>query len=472
MLRRNKLMINQSSMAAAENNVNDSHNIPHIVIIGGGFGGLHVAQKLRKSKARITLIDKRNFHLFQPLLYQVATGTLSPSDIATPLRHEFRKQKNLTVLETSVRDINAQSQTVFYDGGELQYDHLVVATGVKHAYFGNDQWSEYAPGLKTVEHALTMRRNILSAFEAAEVVSDPQARKALLNFVVIGAGPTGVELAGTIGELAHKTMRGNFRNFDPADVQVLLVEGADQVLPVYPDDLRESAEKLLVKLGVTVMTNSMVTEVTADGVLVKQVDSEEGFYAAKTVLWAAGVKVSSFGQQLAQQLACETDRTGRVVVNATLQIPNFDNIYVVGDLAHFETVDGDVLPGVAPVAAQQGAYLGKALKQRLANPDATIKPFKYFNKGHMAVIGNNAAVAHIGGMHFKGWLAWYVWAFVHIFYLIEFDQKVMVAVRWVLKYFRRKRGVRLITAPQRSYTNSRLQPEAKTPEANQSVENG
>lgn len=445
---------------------------PHIVIIGGGFGGLHVAQKLRKANARITLIDKRNFHLFQPLLYQVATGTLSPSDIATPLRHELRQQKNTTILETTVRNIDPDQKRIFCDGVEIDYDWLVVATGVKHAYFGNDHWREFAPGLKTVEHALTIRSKILSAFEAAEVETDPEKRKALLNFVVIGAGPTGVELAGTIGELAHKTMRGNFRNFKPEDAQVLLVEGADQVLPAYPDDLREAAQKLLNKLGVTVMTNCLVTDVNADGVMIKNVADDapdnDGFYSAKTVLWAAGVKVSSFGRQLAESLACETDRTGRIMVNDQLQIPNHPDVYVLGDLAHFETSEGNTLPGVAPVAAQQGAYLGKALLKRL--DDQTVKAFKYWDKGHMAVIGNNAAVAHIGGWHTKGWLAWYVWALVHIFYLIEFDQKVMVAVRWVLKYFRRKRGVRLITAAETSFQNSRLLPAVNADSRNDTSE--
>lgn len=436
---------------------NDTQKQPHIVVIGGGFGGLHVVNQLKRSAARVTLIDKRNFHLFQPLLYQVATGTLSPSDIATPLRYELKNHKNTTVLESTVRDIDPKTKQIQYDGGVLDYDMLVVATGVKHAYFGNDHWRQFAPGLKTVEHALTMRRNILSAFEAAEVEADPEKRKALLNFVVIGAGPTGVELAGTIGELAHKTMQDNFRNFDPEDAQVMLVEGAASVLPNYPEDLRASAKKSLLDLGVTVLTESMVTDVNADGVIIKN-EAGESFYSAKTVLWAAGVKVSSFGRALSASLDCETDRSGRIIVESTLQVPNYPDVYVLGDLAHFEEDDGNVLPGVAPVAAQQGGYLGKAIRKRLAQPDQPIKPFKYFNKGHMAVIGNNAAVAHIGKAHFTGWSAWYIWAFVHIFYLIEFDQKVMVAVRWVLKYFRRKRGVRLITAPQESYKNFRVKP--------------
>ena len=415
-----------------------------VVIVGGGFGGLYAAQRLSRDRHyQVTVIDKRNYHLFQPLLYQVATGTLSPGDIATPIRAVLRGRRNVQVLQATVRDLDPEARKVFYDGGEAGYDILIVASGVKHHYFGNEQWREHAPGLKTVEHALEMRQRIFSAFEEAELETDTARRDALLNFIVVGGGPTGVELAGAIGELAHHTLHRDFRSFDPRQARVQLIEGAAHILPTYPEDLSRAARHALEKLGVDVHTQTLVTAIDGEQITLRSGEQEQQQRAA-TVLWAAGVRASRFGQALARRVDAQLDNGGKVIVNEDLSLPAHPEIFVIGDLAHYEHGGKPPLPGVAPVAIQQGRYVARLLQRRRRNK--TMRPFKYFDKGSMAVIGRNAAVADIGPLHLKGFPAWITWVFVHVMYLIEFDNKLLVMTQWAWNYFTRKRGVRLITS--------------------------
>lgn len=415
-----------------------------VVIIGGGFGGLYAAKALGRSSVDVTLIDKRNFHLFQPLLYQVATGTLSPADISSPLRAILSQNSNVHVLMGEVADIDSVEQMVMLTSHEtICYDTLVVATGVSHHYFGNDQWRTTAPGLKTVEDALEMRRRIFMAFEAAEKETDADLREAWLTFVVVGGGPTGVELAGAIAELAFNTLKDDFRKIDTTHARVILLEGMDRILPPYPPDLSVKAADSLKKLGVTVLTQSMVTDISEDVVTFRQGDETQRI-AARTILWAAGVKASAMGQVLAQRTGATLDRAGRVMVEPDLSIPNHPNIFVIGDLAHFAHQDGkNPLPGVAPVAMQEGEYIAKLILQRLKG--ANLPAFHYSDVGSLAVIGQNAAVADLGFVKFSGLVAWLVWVFAHIYYLIEFDNKLVVLVQWGWNYFTRKRGARLIT---------------------------
>ncbi|MUL38306.1 NAD(P)/FAD-dependent oxidoreductase [Gloeocapsopsis dulcis] len=416
---------------------------PHrVVIIGGGFGGLYAAKSLGSVPVEITLIDKRNFHLFQPLLYQVATGTLSPADISSPLRAVLSRNKNTKVLMGEVVDIDPEQRKVTLQNQELYYDSLIVATGVKHSYFGRDEWSEFAPGLKTVEDALEMRRRIFVAFEAAEKETDPEKRRAWLTFVIVGGGPTGVELAGAIAELAYSTLKKDFRNIDTAEAKILLLEGMDRLLPPYAAELSAKAAKSLQKLGVTVQTKTLVTNIADDIVTMKQGD-EVTQIAAKTILWAAGVKASAMGEVLAKRTGAQLDRAGRVIVEPDLSLPGHSNIFVVGDLANFSHQNGKPLPGVAPVAMQEGQYVAALLKQRLQAK--TLSPFNYFDRGSLAVIGRNAAVVDFGFVKFSGFLAWLTWVFVHIYFLIEFDNKLVVLLQWGWNYWTRKRGARLIT---------------------------
>ncbi|MBD2034757.1 NAD(P)/FAD-dependent oxidoreductase [Leptolyngbya sp. FACHB-321] len=414
-----------------------------VVVIGGGFGGLYAAKALGRTAADVTLIDKRNFHLFQPLLYQVATGTLSPADISSPLRGILSDSKNTQVLMDEVIDLDPhQQQIVLQQGESLSYDTLIVATGVSHHYFGNDQWKQTAPGLKTIEDALEMRRRIFVAFEAAEKETDPEQRRAWLTFVVVGGGPTGVELAGAIAELAFKTLKRDFRNIDTNEAQVLLLEGLDRVLPPYPPELSAKAEASLTKLGVTVETKVLVTNIQDNTVTVKR-DGQEEYIPARTVLWAAGVKASAMGQVLADRAGAALDRVGRVMVEPDLSLANHPNIFVIGDLANFPHQGERPLPGVAPVAMQEGEYVAKLLKQRwLGN---TVTPFVYKDFGSLAVIGQNEAVADLGFVRFDGVLAWLLWIFAHIYFLIEFDNKLIVMLQWGWNYFTRKRGARIIT---------------------------
>lgn len=415
----------------------------HVVIIGGGFGGLYTAQTLGRAPVKVTLVDKRNFHLFQPLLYQVATGGLSPADITSPLRAVLSRQKNTKVLLAEAIDIDPNQGRVILRDGELTYDTLIVATGSSHHYFGHEEWAEVAPGLKTVEDATRIRYSILLAFEAAEREPDPEKRRAWLTFVIVGGGPTGVELAGTLGEMAHNTLKHDFRQIDPAEAKILLLEAMERVLPPYPPDLSAKAAEQLQRLGVTVQTNTMVTDIQEDLITVKRENGQTEQIQTQTILWSAGMKASPLGQILAERTGVQLDRAGRVTVEPDLTIAGYPNIFVIGDLANFSHQDGKPLPGVAPVAIQEGLYAAQLIKARLQGQN--LSPFRYINKGSLAVIGRNAGVADLGRIKFTGFIAWLAWLFVHIFYLIEFDNKLLVLIQWAWNYFTRRRGARLIT---------------------------
>lgn len=419
------------------------NNPPHqVVIIGGGFGGLYAAKALAKAPVNVTLIDKRNFHLFQPLLYQVATGTLSPADISSPLRSVLNKSKNTKVLLGSVNDIDAEAQKVILGDQAIPYDTLIVATGAKHSYFGKDDWEEFAPGLKTVEDAIEMRRRIFTAFEAAEKETDPAKRRAWLTFIIVGGGPTGVELAGAIAELAYQTLKKDFRNIDTSEARILLLEGMDRILPPFAPDLSQAAEKSLKELGVIVQTKTLVTNIENDVVTLKQGDGVREI-ASKTILWAAGVKASPMGKVLAERTDIELDRAGRVIVESDLSIKGYSNIFVVGDLANFSHQDGKPLPGVAPVAKQEGEYVATLIEQRIKGN--TLPPFNYINRGSLAMIGQNSAVVDLGFIKLRGFFAWLFWLLIHIYFLIEFDNKLIVMIQWAWNYITRNRGARLIT---------------------------
>ena len=418
--------------------------MPHrVVIIGGGFGGLYAAKALRRAPVEVTLIDRRNFHLFQPLLYQVATGGLSPGEIASPLRYVLRRSLNTEVLLGEVVDLDIAGRRVILRDGDAAYDTLIVATGSSHHYFGNDQWAPLAPGLKTIEDATEMRRRILLAFEKAEREPDAEARSAWLTFVVVGAGPTGVELAGALGEIANDTLRHDFRHIVPSESRILLLEGGDRVLPAYPADLSAKAEESLIHLGVRPITGAVVTAIDEAGVTVRRGAQEERI-AARTVLWAAGVAASPLGRLLAEQGGAKLDRAGRVMVEPDLTLAGHPEILVIGDLAYFSHQTGKPLPGVAPVAMQEGRYAAELVRQRLAGK--TVAAFHYHDKGSLATIGRAAAVADFGRIHMHGMPAWLTWLFVHLLYLVEFDNRLLVLIQWAYNYITRNRGARLITA--------------------------
>lgn len=406
---------------------------PHVVIIGGGFGGLYAAKALRKAPVEITLIDRRNHHLFQPLLYQVATAGLSAIDVAQPIRKILRKQKNTTVMMAEVTEIEPDGKVLMLDGEtEVSYDYLILATGATHSYFGNDEWEEHAPGLKTLEDALEIRRRVLLAFEKAEVEPDPEKRKAWLTFVVVGAGPTGAELAGALSEIAHHTVVKDFRRFDPNDARILLLEGAGRVLPPYPPDLSEKAQEQLESLSVEVRTETMVTGCDAGGVWV---GNER--IAAGTVLWAAGVEASPLGAQL----GAETDRAGRVKVEPDLSVPGHPEIQVVGDLVSLEA-DGKPVPGVAPAAIQMGRHAAENVRRAVAGKP--LEAFRYKDKGSMATLGRKAAVAVLGKKHLSGLLAWLAWLLIHVFFLIGFRNRFVVLFEWAWAYLTYQRSARVI----------------------------
>ncbi|AUT00042.1 FAD-dependent oxidoreductase [Nostoc sp. CENA543] len=416
---------------------------PHeVVIIGGGFGGLYTAKNLKTANVNVTLIDKRNFHLFQPLLYQVATGTLSPGDISSPLRSVFSKSKNTQVLLGEVNDIDPKSQKVIMGDRVIPYDTLVVATGANHSYFGKDHWKDLAPGLKTVEDAIEMRRRIFGAFEAAEKETDPEKRRAWLNFVIVGGGPTGVELAGAIAELAYKTLKEDFRSIDTSETKILLLQGGDRILPHISPDLSEEATVALQKLGVELHTKTRVTNIENNIVTFKK-DGEVKEIHSQTILWAAGVKGSAMGQILAQRTGVECDHAGRVIVEPDLTVRGYKNIFVVGDLGNFSHQDGKPLPGVAPVAKQEGEYVAKLIKKRLRG--RTLPEFHYNDVGSLAMIGQNLAVVDLGYIQLTGFLAWVFWLVIHIYFLIEFDTKLLVVFQWAWNYITRNRRSRLIT---------------------------
>ena len=430
----------QEHLTRVELRSGQSHRV---VIIGGGFGGLYVAKALGRAPVSVTLIDRRNFHLFQPLLYQVATGGLSPGEIASPLRVVLRDHRNAQVLLGEVVDLDVINRRVIMRDGEVPYDTLVVATGATHHYFGNDQWEALAPGLKTIENATEIRSRLLLAFERAEREHNAEERRAWLNFVIVGGGPTGVELAGALGEIANDTLRHDFRHINPREAAIMLVEGEPRVLPTFPEDLSAKAERQLIALGVRTRTSARVTQIDASGVTVTMNGREEHI-AAHTVLWAAGVRASRLGKVLAERAAAQLDRAGRVVVEPDMSVPGHPEIFVVGDLSTFTHQGGKPLPGVAPVAMQQGRYVARLIASRAAGRAAPA-PFHYFNKGNLATVGRNKAVAEFGKVHIAGFLAWFTWVFVHLMYLVEFDNRLLVFVEWVYNYFTRNRGARLIT---------------------------
>ena len=415
-----------------------------VVILGGGFGGLNAAQALKRSPVEVTLIDRRNFHLFQPLLYQVATGSLSPGEIAAPLRSVLSRQRNVRVLLGEAVDVDPLARRVLLrDGEAIGYDALIVATGMQPSYYGHDAWGEWAPSLKTVEDATAMRHKILYAFERAERAASEEEVRAWLTFVLVGAGATGLELAGALAEIARQTLKNDFRRIQPQEAQIILMEGGPRVLPGYPEDLSATAEKLVTRLGVQVWKNVQVTEIDGDGVTCRS-GEEARRIAAKTVLWAGGVQATEFGRKIAERTGAETDRSGRLKVRADLSVPSFPQIYIIGDLALVHRADGRPLPGVAPVAMQEGTYAARAIREGLAS--AVPRPaFRYRDKGDMAVIGRAAAVANLFGIHLSGWPAWLVWLFVHLLYIVEFQSRVLVLIQWAFEYWTFNRGARLIT---------------------------
>lgn len=408
--------------------------VPHVVIVGAGFGGLRVARALRHAPVRVTVIDRNNYHLFQPLLYQVATAALSPADISAPIRHVLRKQKNTTVLMAEVTGIDHQRQLVLTSDSSIAYDYLVVATGASHSYFGHNEWAPYAPGLKSIVDATSLRRQILLAFEAAEMETDPEKLRSLLTFVLIGGGPTGVEMAGAIAELAHKALATDFRHIDPTSARIILVEALPRILPAFPETLSERAKQALNHLGVEVRTNSPVEKVDEDGVVIAG-----KYLATRNVIWTAGVAASPAGKWL----DAEVDRAGRVKVLADLSLPDHPNVFVIGDTASVMQ-DGKPLPGVAPVAMQEANYVAALIERKLTDKTDS-QPFHYRNKGNLATIGRSYGIADFGWLRFGGFLGWILWIVVHIFFLIGFRNRVIVLFQWALAYLTFQRGARLIT---------------------------
>lgn len=406
---------------------------PHVVILGGGFGGLAVARGLAGTQARITLIDRRNHHLFQPLLYQVATAGLSAPSIAAPLRQILRGQANVTVLMDEAQDVDLSQRRVTLANGELSYDALVVATGATHAYFGHDDWERYAPGLKTLDDAFTVRRRVLLAFERAEHEDDPAQRQAWLNFVVVGGGATGVELAGTLAEIARHTLPREFRRADLRQAHVLLVEAGPRLLPAFAPDLSDKARRQLEKLGVDVRLNTPVTAIDEHGVVLGETP-----HTARTVLWAAGVAASSLGRRL----GAPVDRAGRVQVEPDLSLPGHPEVFVIGDLASVTQADGKPVPGVAPAAKQMGRYVADVLKARWRG--ASSPPFHYRDDGVLATIGRMAAVAQFGRLKFSGLLAWWIWLVAHIAFLIGFRNRLVVMLDWAWAYWTYQRHARIV----------------------------
>jgi NADH dehydrogenase len=435
---------------------NPSTSAPHVVVIGGGFGGLKAARALARAPVRVTLIDKRNFHLFQPLLYQVATASLPPSDIAYPIRSLFRDQPNTTVLLDEVTAVDLAARTVHLRESDLAFDYLIVAAGSAGTHFGHDEWIPFAPGLKTMEDALDIRQRVLSAFEAAERTTDSIEREALLTFVIVGGGPTGVELAGALAEISHQTLRHNFRTFDPATARIILVEGGEALLKGYPARLQRAARRSLEQLGVEVRTGVRVTDIDN-----RQVVVGDESIPTHTVLWGAGVTAQPIGATLGVPL----DAVGRVLVEPTLQVPGHPQVYVVGDLAAFDDGHGSTLPGVAQVAMQGGVRAAKNIIRQLKGQPP--QAFHYRDKGTMATIGWNRAVAEIGPLRLSGFPAWFTWATIHIAFLIGYRSRFSVMWQWMWAYITRNRSARLIighTLPSRP-SGATLQPDRWLPEA-------
>ncbi|MFO0952311.1 MAG: NAD(P)/FAD-dependent oxidoreductase [Isosphaeraceae bacterium] len=406
---------------------------PHVVILGGGFGGLKAARLLCNAPVRVTLVDRQNHHLFQPLLYQVATAALNPSDIASPIRRILRRCKNAEVILAEARSVDVPNRKIVLEDGELSFDYLILATGATHSYFGHDEWATNAPGLKTIEDALRIRRRVLYAFEAAEREPDPARRAAWLTFVIVGGGPTGVELSGAVSEIARHALARDFRHIDPTLASVVVLEGSPRILHAYPEDLSKSAQKQLERLGVEIHTGRHVTAIDEGGVCLGDLRIE-----ARTVLWAAGVAASP----LSRSLGVPLDRAGKVMVNSDLTLPGSDRVFVIGDLAHLDQ-DGSPVPGVAPAAMQMGAA---AVRNVLATIEGRPRePFRYRDKGSLATIGRASGVADFGRIKLSGRLAWLAWVFIHRFFLIGFRNRMLVLTQWAWSYFTYDRGARLIT---------------------------
>jgi len=410
------------------------------VIVGAGFGGLECAKALRRAQVDVTVIDRENHHCFQPLLYQVATAALSPADIAWPIRHILRPQRNATVLMEEVRDVDPERKCVQTQFGEIPYDYLVIATGSTHSYFGHDDWSRFAPGLKRIEDGTRIRRSILIAFERAEVMTDEDQRRRLLTFVIVGGGATGVEMAGAIADVARQTLAADFRRIDPRSARIILIEAGPRLLPTFPAGLSDYALKTLTRVGVEVRTETLVTKCDADGV-----DLKDGRIDAGTVIWAAGVTASP----AMRWLNAEGDRAGRVKVNSDLSLPGHPEIFVVGDTAAVTDKNGHPIPGIAPAAKQMGTYVGKLISARIAGREWN-KPFKYMHLGDLATIGRRAAVVKFGPLELKGFIGWVFWSVAHIYFLIGLRNRFVVAFNWFWDYVTFQRGARLITDPPNS----------------------
>jgi NADH:ubiquinone reductase (H+-translocating) len=418
-------------------------NTHRVVILGGGFGGLSAARSLKGTSLEVTLIDRCNYHLFQPLLYQVATGSLSPANIASPLRNILKRQKNCRVLLAEATDIDTLNRRVILREGTVDYDTLIVATGSSHQYFGHDEWEKVAPGLKTIDDATDMRRRILLAFEAAERESDPEKLKAWLTFVIVGGGPTGAELAGALGEIANDTLRHDFRKIDPSTTRIILVEGTERVLPSYPAQLSAAAQRMLERLKVTVRTGSLVTNVQQHSVTIKERDHTEEI-PTRTILWAAGVLSSPLGRILGERTGAPVDKAGRIVVEPDLTVPGHPEIFVIGDLANYSHQTGKPLPGVAQPAIQEGRYVAGVVARRMTG-NSTPKRFRYFDKGNLATIGRGAAVADLNWLQLSGWPAWLIWVFIHLLYIVQFQNRLLIFLQWGWLYLTYDRSARLIT---------------------------
>jgi NADH dehydrogenase len=425
-----------------------AHGVHRVAIVGGGFGGLYAARALgRDPRVKVTVIDRRNFHLFQPLLYQVATGALAPGEIAQPLRSILRRNRNTTVLLGEAIGVDPDRREVLMaDGGPIEYDTLLVATGARHSYFGHDDWAPFAPGLKSIDDATEIRRRILIAFEAAEREAHPEQRASWMTFVIVGGGPTGVELAGALGEIANDTLKNDYRSIDPRDARIILVEALDRILPLYPADRSESARRQLARLGVTVRTGTRVVDITGELVKVASDTAEEAI-RARTVLWAAGVLASTFGRAVAGALGAETDKAGRILVSADLTVPGHPEVLVIGDAAVQPWKPGRAVPGVAQGGIQAGKHAAKAILRRLSGEP--VPPFRYQDRGDVAVIGRLSGVTNIGWLgpfgRQGGLIAWLLWLGIHIVYLIGFANRIVVVTRWAWSFLTHGRGSRLIT---------------------------
>ena len=425
-----------------------------VVVVGGGFGGLQAVEHLRKAPIDVTLIDRRNFHLFQPLTYQVATGALSPGEIAYPLRAIFKRSRNVRVVMAEVTGFDLDKQQVQLDPADhleqttVDYDTLIVAGGSRYSYFGHDEWEQNAPEVKSLESALAARSRILEAFEAAELDPDPERRRKRLTFVVVGAGPTGVEMAGQIAELTRDTLKRDFRAIDPREGRVLLLEAADRMLGSFPPKLSKKAQKSLEHLGATTLLNSTVVDIDAEGVAIEKPDGSTERIPTDTVIWAAGVTASSLAGDLAEQTGAEKDKAGRVTVEPDLTLPGHPEIFALGDMVRVKERNGETqtLPGVAPVAMQQGRYAAKVIRNRLR--DKPTKPYHYLDKGNLATIGRARAVADIKGVRVSGFPAWLLWLTIHLWYLVGFQNRVLVFIRWSVSFATHGRGARLITTPE------------------------